>query len=243
MPKTDSPEQIELQSALHNPTVQRCSPIQRSIPIDDFLGVMPYTPYSAPLSTHRGRESKRRAIVHTKITGAYTEGQLAISELELIMAAAARQLPPYLIREFNNLSVPGNQMDYLRLTIYVKTMSGKIIPVICWRHSYVSDVKEAICTAENIPTNRHRLVHGGQQLEDQHRLLQCGVGDRCYMDLVLRLRGGGARAQQTGEKKRSPFFPFPRRGYFPACECSSICVRARSARKCVGTQKLYTQPL
>ena len=114
------------------------------------------------------------------------------------MAAIARIPPHHLLRQFDALSVRGHVLDHLRANVDVKTLTGKTTPVICWQHSYVSDVKEAIRVAEKIPTDQQRLVFGGRILEDRDRLLQYDIGDGCTLHLVLKLRGG-ARFKQTGK--------------------------------------------
>ena len=74
--------------------------------------------------------------------------------------------------------------------IYVKTLTGKTIPLNVTSSSMVEDVKRLIQCREGIPTGQQRLLFAGSQLEDGRTLRDYKIKPNSTVSLVLRLRGG-----------------------------------------------------
>ena len=74
--------------------------------------------------------------------------------------------------------------------IYVKTLTGKTIPLHVTSSSMVEDVKRLIQCREGIPTGQQRLLFAGSQLEDGRTLRDYEIKPKSTVSLVLRLRGG-----------------------------------------------------
>ena len=80
--------------------------------------------------------------------------------------------------------------------IYVKTLSGKTIPLEVTSWSTIDDVKQLIRCREGIPTDKMRLVFDGKALEDGRTLRDYRGAHGNYIQpkstihLILRLRGG-----------------------------------------------------
>ncbi|KAH7817395.1 putative polyubiquitin [Monocercomonoides exilis] len=54
----------------------------------------------------------------------------------------------------------------------------------------VRDVKQMVAEREGIPVEQQRLVWGLKELRDEMELGEYGIGDKCTVHLVLKLRGG-----------------------------------------------------
>jgi hypothetical protein len=76
------------------------------------------------------------------------------------------------------------------MNIFVKTLTGKRIPVACRSSSTIDDIKASVQNSEGIPPDQQRLIHAGMQLEDQRTLMDYNIPDGAVVHLVLRLRGG-----------------------------------------------------
>ena len=74
--------------------------------------------------------------------------------------------------------------------IYVKTLTGKTIPLHVTSSSMVEDVKRLVQCREGIPTGQQRLLFAGSQLEDGRTLRDYKIKPKSTVSLVLRLRGG-----------------------------------------------------
>ena len=80
--------------------------------------------------------------------------------------------------------------------IYVKTLSGKTIPLEVTSWSTIDDVKQLIRCREGIPTDKMRLVFDGKALEDGRTLRDYRGAHGNYIQpkstihLIMRLRGG-----------------------------------------------------
>ena len=95
--------------------------------------------------------------------------------------------------------------------LWVKTLTGKTIPMLWHSDWTIFDVKQSIEDTEGIPIPSQRLIYAGRSTEDQKfvifldlfvpkiscvfRLLtDYGVLDESTMFLVLRLRGGDSNS-------------------------------------------------
>lgn len=77
-----------------------------------------------------------------------------------------------------------------RMQIFVKTLTGKIIPVYAHQSSEVEHVKQLIENKEGVPVDQQRLIFDGKQLEDNKTLKDYKIQNKSTIHLVLRLRGG-----------------------------------------------------
>ena len=55
-------------------------------------------------------------------------------------------------------------------TIYVRTLTNKLITLYCERYDTIDTIKEKIRVKEDIPIDDQRLVFAGKQLEDNKTL-------------------------------------------------------------------------
>ena len=88
--------------------------------------------------------------------------------------------------ERNELETKFNQYD----KIFVKRITGKIIPIIYETSMTVDDLKMKIQEIEGISPNQHRLVFKGKTLEEGRRLFDYGIQKDFTIHLVWRIRGG-----------------------------------------------------
>ena len=74
--------------------------------------------------------------------------------------------------------------------VFVRTLTGLVIPI--WAHASqtVQEVKEEIKKVEGIPSDQQRLLFQGHNLEDSRTLSDYNVQKADTIHLVLRLRGG-----------------------------------------------------
>ncbi|KAF1842273.1 uncharacterized protein K460DRAFT_345969 [Cucurbitaria berberidis CBS 394.84] len=77
------------------------------------------------------------------------------------------------------------------ITITLKTLTGRTIPLWVQPGDTVDSGKNLVQTLEGIPPDQQRWIFSGKQMEDGRTLMDYKVGDGDTLHLVLRLRGGG----------------------------------------------------
>lgn len=75
--------------------------------------------------------------------------------------------------------------DY-ELMVFIKTLTGQTITVRVRPRDTVRDVKQKIFEQEGIPVDRQRMIFVGEQLNDNHRLLDYRIEHESAVHLVFR---------------------------------------------------------
>ena len=75
------------------------------------------------------------------------------------------------------------------MTISVRSLTGKIFPIVCCKSDTIQTIKERIQTKEGIATDQQRIIYNGKQLEDEKLISDCNIVDGCSVHLVKKLGG------------------------------------------------------
>lgn len=74
------------------------------------------------------------------------------------------------------------------MQIFIKTLTGKSIPIKVEDNTLVKEVKSKIQDIEGISTEEQRLIFSGKQLDDDMPLSHYNITEDNTIHLVLRLR-------------------------------------------------------
>jgi ubiquitin len=76
------------------------------------------------------------------------------------------------------------------ILIFVKTLTGKTIPLIVASSDTIETIKDKMKSIEETPPDQQRLIFDGNHLEDGRTVSDYGMRNGAIVYLVLRLGGG-----------------------------------------------------
>lgn len=76
------------------------------------------------------------------------------------------------------------------MQIFVKTLTGKSIPIQVESDDNIETVKFNIAETEGIPVDQQKLIYGGKILLDDKELSTYKIENKATIHMVLQLRGG-----------------------------------------------------
>ena len=76
------------------------------------------------------------------------------------------------------------------MLIFVKTLTGKVIPLTVRASDTIETVKDKIKTVDGMPPDRQRIIFAGKDLLDGCTVSDYGINDGSTIDLLLRLGWG-----------------------------------------------------
>ncbi len=91
---------------------------------------------------------------------------------------------------FDDVNFEYELINNTMITIYVKTMTSKVISINCLPNYTIKKLKEQIEDKDKIPCCQQRLVFAGKQLDDNCSLFEYNICNNDSLHLILSLRGG-----------------------------------------------------
>lgn len=163
-----------------------------------------------PMYTHRGgltfRMDIRITVTLRMASGLTVPVEVSVNDDVMILQNLAyihSQIPPHLQslthdgvvieprRRLGYYSIPNGATidvelrDY-EMMVFLKTLTGQTITVRVTPRDTVADVKQKIFEQEGIPVDRQRMIFVGEQLNDNHRLLDYRIEHESAVHLVFR---------------------------------------------------------
>lgn len=90
------------------------------------------------------------------------------------------------------------------MTIFVRTLTGKTIPLEVRNNDKVTKIKERIRRQEEIPIDKQRLIFEGTELEDDVEIFKYNIQKEDSMELVVRVPPHDRRHNTVMRRPRGP---------------------------------------
>ena len=130
---------------------------------------------------------KGKILADTQTFGEIGAGPASELQLVFTLQAAPRSDPP-IQSGASTLTAPVPEDLEESYQVFIKTLTGKTIPIHTKGADTVLNLKEKVESKEGIPDDMQRLIFAGRQLEDKSTLKDLAIGPDCTLHLVLRLR-------------------------------------------------------